>query len=119
MEFQYSRLVDPSYYQLDGFDGLCDGVFLREHIDSIIGDIGAVRAQEDWQKLVSPLDDFKGSLAPRSNFVAMTIPECLPERLEVFSYAVEFAYLHDGMSCAAECFLFFFSLTLVRRHRHR
>ncbi|KAG8526296.1 uncharacterized protein KY384_000289 [Bacidia gigantensis] len=98
MKFSTSRLVDPSDYQLEGLDGLCDDVPFREHNDPIKGDIGAIRAQEDWKRLVGPLKDFKGGLAPRGNFVAMTMPECLPERLEVISYASEFAYLHDGKS---------------------
>lgn len=28
--------------------------------------------------------------------MSVTVPECLPERLEVISYANEFAFLHDG-----------------------
>ena len=96
MEFKNSRLVDPSEYELDGLEGLCDGIPLREHNNSIKEDIGAVRAQEDWTKLVQPLNRYKGGLAANFNFMSVSVPECIPERLEIISYANEFAFLHDG-----------------------
>jgi hypothetical protein len=59
-------------------------------------DIGAIRAQEDWQRYVGPLSNYRGDLGPRFSFMSVTIPECRPDRLEVVSYANEFAFMFDG-----------------------
>lgn len=96
MEYQHSRVIDPSEYMSDGLEGLCDGIPLREHNDPIREDIGTVRAQEDWNRLVQPLDHYKGGMAARFNLMSIAVPECIPERLEIICYANEFAFLHDG-----------------------
>lgn len=93
MDFQYSSIVEPSTYDLQG---LCDGIPLRLHHDADLEDIGALRAQEDWRKHVSPVYNYRGGLGPRFGFMSVSVPECLPERLEIISYANEFAFLHDG-----------------------
>lgn len=98
MEFNFSRLVDRAEYDLEGLEGLCDGIPVREHNHKIYEDIGAIRAQQDWHKLVQPLSDYKGGLAASFNFMSIAVPECIPERLEIISYANEFAFLHDGWS---------------------
>lgn len=98
MEFKFSRLVDTAEYDLEGLEGLCDGIPLREHNNKVCEDIGAIRAQQDWHKLVQPLSDYKGGLAASFNFMSIAVPECIPERLEIISYANEFAFLHDGWS---------------------
>ena len=41
-------------------------------------------------------------MCPQFNMTAVTIPECLPDRLEVIAYANEFAFLQDGMSILAK-----------------
>lgn len=101
MEYQYSRLVDPAEYKLDGLNGLLDDIPLREHTHSIQEDVGSIRAQEDWSRFVSPIKHYKGGLAPRFNFMSVTIPECLPDRLEIVSSMNEFAFLHDGMTTSS------------------
>ena len=93
MEYQYSRLVDPAGYVTEG---LCDGIPLRINKNPELEDIGAVRAQEDWNKHVAPVTSYRGGLGPQYSFMAVAIPECLPDRLELISYANEFAFLHDG-----------------------
>lgn len=93
MEYRYSEIVDPSTYDLEG---LCDGIPLRVNRHADLEDIGAIRAQEDWSKHVNPVKSYRGGLGPRFSFMAVSIPECLPERLEIISYANEFAFLHDG-----------------------
>jgi hypothetical protein len=93
MNFQHSSLVDPSTYDLEG---LCDGIPLRIHKHADLEDIGAIRAQEDWRKHVSPVHSYRGGLGPRFSFMAVSVPECIPERLEIISFANEFAFLHDG-----------------------
>lgn len=95
MEFQYSTEVDPSTYDTEG---LCEGIPLRVHKYPDLEDIGTLRAQEDWRRSVGPVENYKGGLGPKYSFMSVAVPECLPERLEIISYANEFAFLHDGSS---------------------
>ncbi|KAI1177039.1 fusicoccadiene synthase [Nemania sp. FL0916] len=92
MEFNYSRLVDPSGY---GTHGLDEGIPLRVHRDQHLEVKGALRAQRDWTKHVRNVDGYKGGLGDPFSFICVTVPECLPERLELISYANEFAFLYD------------------------
>jgi len=92
IEFQYSDVIDPSTYETEG---LCMGIALRRHRDISLEDRGAIRAQEDWTKLVGPIPDYKGGLGEKCSFMQVTVPECLPNRLEIISYANEFAFLYD------------------------
>lgn len=96
MDFRYSEHVDPKTYETHG---LCDGIELRIHKDPH-GEIrGALRCQRDWAKLVAPVNQpFWGTLGDPYSFVRVTIPETLPERLEILSYANEFAFIYDGNS---------------------
>jgi hypothetical protein len=93
MEYRYSTVVDPSEYVTEG---LCEGIPLRAHKNPELEDRGVLRAQEDWRRYVGPLENYKGALGPEYSFMTISIPECLPERLEIISYANEFAFLHDG-----------------------
>ncbi|KAF2113823.1 isoprenoid synthase domain-containing protein [Lophiotrema nucula] len=95
MNYQYSTLVDASAYETEG---LCEGIPLRIHRYAELEEIGSFRAQEDWRKHVGPLTNFKGGLGPMYSFMAVSVPECLPERLEILSYANEFAFLHDDIT---------------------
>ena len=60
--------------------------------------VGAIRAQRDWARLVGPVGLYKGGLGAPYSFMRVTVPECLPDRLEIISYANEFAFLYDGNS---------------------
>jgi len=91
---QYSTLLDPSTYQ-DTTDGLCDGLPVRLHRDHEVEDVAILRLHEDWKANVGPLGGFRGTLHPRHSFMSLTVPECLPDRLDVLSYANEFGFLHD------------------------
>lgn len=93
MEFRYSTVVDPSTYETEG---LCEGIPLRVHAYPDLEEIGALRAQEDWRRLVGPVEDFRGGLGPKYSFMAVNLPECLPDRLEILSYVNEFAFIYDG-----------------------
>ena len=94
MEFRFSTIVDSATYETDG---LCEGIPLRCHRNPEYEEIEILRCQQDWRIHVGPLGTYKGGLGPRWNFLAITIPKCLPERLGVLGYANEFAFLHDGM----------------------
>ena len=100
MDFIHSELVDPATFDSEG---LCEGINLRKHFDTASEAIGALRAQRDWSKTVAPLKDFHGGLGPRFSFVCLTLPECLPDRLEIVSYANEYAFLYDGESMSRQC----------------
>lgn len=93
MNFQYSEEVDRDFYE---DDGLGHGIPLRLHKDLFREIRGTIRAQRDWSKNVSPVKGYKGGLGHPYSFVTVTVPECLPERLEVISYANEYAFLYDG-----------------------
>lgn len=95
MEYLYSSVVDTGCYDPEG---LCNGIPLRVHKYADLEDIGAIRAHEDWRKYVGPVEEYHGGLGPRFSFITVSIPECLPERLEVISYATEFAFMQDGQS---------------------
>ena len=61
-------------------------------------EVGAFRVQEDWRRLVGPLEKpYKAGLGPDFSFITVAVPECLPDRLEIASYALEFGFIHDGM----------------------
>ncbi|EED11493.1 geranylgeranyl diphosphate synthase, putative [Talaromyces stipitatus ATCC 10500] len=94
MEFKYSTVIDPTTYETHG---LCDGIDLRCHESPELEEIETLRCQENWREWVGPLGFYKGGLGPRWNFMAITVPECLPERLGVLGYANELAFLHDDI----------------------
>lgn len=98
MTFRHSSVVDPSTYETEG---LCDGIDVRMSNFQELEDQGAIRSHQDWNDLVAPCCEYRGTLGPRFNFISVTIPECLPDRLEILSYANDFAFLHDGM-CALQ-----------------
>jgi hypothetical protein len=93
MEFRYSRVVPSQSYHTDGLDF---HVPLRIHEDPDKEISGALKAQRDWDEQVGPLKGYQGGLGPSYSFIRVTVPECLLERLEIMSYANEFAFLYDG-----------------------
>ncbi|KAJ5167656.1 geranylgeranyl diphosphate synthase [Penicillium canariense] len=99
MEFKYSTVIDPTTYETHG---LCDGIDLRCHESPELEEIETLRCQENWREWVGPLGFYKGGLGPRWNFMAITVPECLPERLGVLGYANELAFLHDDVTDVAD-----------------
>jgi len=93
MEYSYSKEINQTLYETDG---LGIDVALRMHKDWIKEKKGTLRMQREWSQHVSPAEGYKGGLGHRYHFMSVTIPECLPDRLEVISYANEFAFLYDG-----------------------
>lgn len=95
MEYKYSSVIDSSMYDTQG---LCHGIDLRRHVAGDLEEVGALRVQEDWRRLVGPLEKpFKGGLGPHISFITCAVPECLPDRLEICSAGLEFGFIHDGM----------------------
>jgi hypothetical protein len=87
-------VVDPSKYE---DDGLCVGYTLRTHRDEELVDLGTIRAQEDWNEHVGPVGFYKGGLGARYSFIAVAVPECLPDRVEIMAYVNEMIFLHDDI----------------------
>lgn len=98
MTMKHSKYLDTAQRGSYRDDGLANGILLRVHRDQYREINGSLRAQQDWNRLVSPVANYHGGLADRFNFVSVTIPGCLPERLEIISYANEYAFLYDGES---------------------
>ncbi|KAI0164278.1 isoprenoid synthase domain-containing protein [Hypoxylon sp. FL1284] len=81
MEYLYSEEVGLDLYETHGL--------ARGEIQ------GAIRAQQDWSKYVNPVDGYNGGLGDPFSFIRVTVLECLPDRLEIVSYANEYAFLYD------------------------
>ncbi|KAI9367408.1 putative geranylgeranyl diphosphate synthase [Aspergillus egyptiacus] len=99
MEFKFSTVVDPSTYDAQG---LCDGLTVRYHKNWELEEIDCLRCQEHWRELVGPLGLYKGGLGHPWSGISIAIPEALPERLGIVSYANELAFLHDDVTDIAE-----------------
>lgn len=93
MEYLYSTVIDPSTYETEG---LCDGIDVRKSNYTEFEDRGAIRTHQDWTKSVRSCCEYRGTLGPQYSFMSVAVPECIPDRLEIISYANEFAFLHDG-----------------------
>ncbi|OAG09799.1 terpenoid synthase [Paraphaeosphaeria sporulosa] len=95
MKYIYSNLIPPSSYSTQG---LCADIPLRCHRNANMDEHGTIRLRNDWQTHIGSLpSSTHGGRGPMYNFTSVTIPECLPERLEGVSYAMEFAFLHDDL----------------------
>ncbi|KAL3448111.1 Ophiobolin F synthase [Aspergillus insuetus] len=93
MEYKYSTIVDSSKWDPEG---LIEGIPLRKHEAGDLEEVGSFRVQEDWRRLVGPVENpYRGSLGPEISFITYTVPECLPERLEAISYGLDYGFLHD------------------------
>ncbi|KAL8663898.1 MAG: hypothetical protein Q9202_003447 [Teloschistes flavicans] len=91
----YSYIIDKSKHDVDG---LCNGIDLRKHVAGDLEEVGAFRAQEDWRRLVGPLEKpYRGGLGGEFSFITIAVPECHPDRLEITSYALEFGFIHDDV----------------------
>ncbi|KAK7927485.1 geranylgeranyl diphosphate synthase, partial [Apiospora marii] len=93
MEYRYSEVVDPSSYDAEGLGG---GIDVRRSRFMELEDRGAIRAHQDWARLVGPCKGYCGGLGPDYSFISVVMPECMPERMEVVAYANEFAFMYDG-----------------------
>lgn len=94
MEYQFSSVLSKSTYDTEG---LCDGIPVRHHNYPDLEIRGTIEAQRNWARLVAPLENHKGGLGLRYNFMAISMPECIPDRFSIVSYANEFAFLYDGV----------------------
>lgn len=94
MDYEYSKIIDISACDTQG---LCSGIDPRGHVAADLEEVGAFRVQEEWRRLVGPLEKpYKAGLGPDFSFITVAVPECLPDRLEITSVALEFGFIHDG-----------------------
>ena len=96
LECDPSLPIDPRDYLTDHDVDLCSGFPVRYHRNSIKEAVGAIRAHQDWSIQVQRVKNYRGTLGNPLHFVSLTIPEALPERLEIISYANEYAFIYDG-----------------------
>ncbi|KAL8703562.1 MAG: hypothetical protein Q9201_003266 [Fulgogasparrea decipioides] len=70
MTDRYSTVIDSSQWDTES---LCKGIDLRRHV---AGDLEE---------------------GPELSFITAAVPECLPDRMEITSYALEFGFMHDDV----------------------
>ncbi|KAF1941360.1 terpenoid synthase [Clathrospora elynae] len=89
---EISAIVDLAQYRTE-LCGLCEGYVLRRHESEAEAIKGCEEARADWEKHV-------GSPGPGSanqvdgTFCAIVLPLCLPERLGLVAYVLEYAFLY-------------------------
>ncbi|AEO63664.1 uncharacterized protein THITE_121363 [Thermothielavioides terrestris NRRL 8126] len=103
MESNNSVLADPSTYPAD-LAGLCPKLPVRVSRNPELADRGALRAQSDWKSLFGSLPrGFAGTMGPEHNLIATCLPEALPDRIELVTYACEIALLaYDAIEGAED-----------------
>ncbi|KAH7110291.1 isoprenoid synthase domain-containing protein [Dendryphion nanum] len=94
MNYQFSTTLT---FENDLIEGLCDQIPVRIHKFPHFEHAGTLEAQSDWQRMVGSLKDHEGGLGPTHGFMTLSVPECIPERLHIVSYANEFAFLYDDV----------------------
>ncbi|CAJ2500455.1 Uu.00g033080.m01.CDS01, partial [Anthostomella pinea] len=92
MDFRFSTFADPSTYDNEG---LCNTP-MRLHQSGELEERGIIQAQRDWREHVGPLDFYRCTMG-RWNYMTCTLPECLPDRLEIISYANEISFIYDDL----------------------
>ncbi|KAL8794957.1 MAG: hypothetical protein Q9195_002539 [Heterodermia aff. obscurata] len=74
---KYFTKIDWAYYDEDN---LCNGIDLRRHVAAVPEEVAG--------------------FSPDFSFITVAVPDCLPDRLEVTSSALEFELIHGGRSRA-------------------
>lgn len=95
MEFRYSEELASKDHPTDGLAGT---IPIRRHTTPLKEDIGAMRAQKDWERLVGSMKSFRGGLSSKYGLMQVAVPECRPERLEIIAYASELGFLYDDFT---------------------
>jgi hypothetical protein len=94
MDYRYSvPLSSDKYAQNEDYFSVFKP---RIHKQAVIADDASVDIQIEWygqEGLGSKVGNMNNHAG---NFTALSAPECLPERLYIVSYAIEYAFLHDG-----------------------
>lgn len=86
-----SHPVDPKVVAASGCTTTLP-VRLHKYTGAI--DQAVTQFHVDWCATFGPVA--VGTTSPVGNFCALTIPECLPDRLEAYTYLTEFLFAWDG-----------------------
>jgi hypothetical protein len=93
MEYKYSIPL-PLHLRTSQFDF---AIKPRVSVHAGIADKGCWAARDDWEAMGgSPIAHGCMGEDPLLNFVAVVIPEAIPERIWAASYAADVAFIHDG-----------------------
>jgi hypothetical protein len=95
MDYEFSVPLDPAIVREHGcFTTLAPRRSITAHEE--IAD-KASRQLLAWVFSDAPNTDYtRYSIGPLGHAVALTIPECLPDRLEPITHWVELGFIHDG-----------------------
>lgn len=92
MDFRYSEELFADEHPTDGLAG---DIIVRRNRFGAFEEKGALQAQQDWNRYVSPVMNFHGGVSRKYSLMQVAVPECRPERLEVIAYASEVGFLYD------------------------
>ena len=95
MQHVYSREYDAESASRQG----CWSILpLRIHKGERIANDASYEFIADWEKVAGKVEGVDDTicLCPGGHFVALTIPECLPERLRIVTRLSDFSYVYDG-----------------------
>ncbi|KAJ5141134.1 uncharacterized protein N7443_010893 [Penicillium atrosanguineum] len=97
IEYEYSIPL-PLHLQTSQFDF---AIKPRVSIHAAIADEGCQAARDDWEAMGGDLIAH-GCMREESflNFIAVVIPEAIPERIWAASYASDVGFIHDGPSAS-------------------
>jgi hypothetical protein len=95
MEYRYSKPYDVAAASKQG----CWSILpLRIHKDEHLAVEASYEFLSDWEKVVGKVEGVEDTicLCFNGHFVAVTIPECIPERLRIVTRLSDFSYVYDG-----------------------
>ncbi|KGO45916.1 Terpenoid synthase [Penicillium expansum] len=90
---EYAESIDPEIYANNpAYSSLFDPYI---HKQTIIADHVSVQCHIDLNGIDAVGSKFGNLNAHAGNFTSLCAPNCLPERLALVAYTVEYAFLHD------------------------
>jgi hypothetical protein len=95
--YNFSEEIDPDIAKAQGcFTTLP----IRVHRDKQAAEEASQRLVAEWENKMKGghKADSIASFGPNGHLVALSIPECLPERLELVTYVTDFMFFHDDFT---------------------
>ena len=90
----YAENLDPEIYANNPAYSSLFNPYI--HKQTIIADHVSVQCHIDLNGIDAVGSKFGNLNAHAGNFTSLCAPNCLPERLALVAYTVEYAFLHDG-----------------------
>lgn len=94
MDFRYSTEVDPVTVRAAGCFTTLPVRFHRDEIDAIRA---SKRMEKDWELAFGEQPFSEGCQSPHGHLSAVSLPECIPERIGIATYIMDYMLHHDGM----------------------